>query len=60
MDTKGKGKTKEAVGRRQRVDRTGLSRVTECCGRQTAMEAAGGEIIGGALRPSGSRTDRER
>ena len=33
---------KEAVGRQpQRVDRTGLSRVTEGRGRQTEMEAAG-------------------
>ena len=28
--------------------RTGLSRVTEGCGRQTEMEAAGCEITGGA------------
>ena len=40
--SKKKGKAKEAVRRqRQRVDRTGLSRVTEGCWRQTEMEAAG-------------------
>ena len=45
--SKRKGKTKEAVGRqRQRVGRTGLSRDTERCGRQTEMEVAGCEIVG--------------
>ena len=45
-----KGKTKEVVERRERVARTGLSKVTEGCGRQTEMEAAGCncDIIGGA------------
>ena len=37
----------EAVG--QRVNRTGLD-FPEGCGRQTEMEAAGCEIIGGAPR----------
>ena len=47
---KKKGKTKEAVGRqRQRVDRTGLSRDAEGCGRQTKMEAGGCKIIGAGV-----------
>ena len=44
-----KGEAKEAAERRerQRVDRAGLSRVTEGRGRQSEMEAAGPEIIDG-------------
>ena len=46
--SKKRRKTKEAVGRqRRRVDKTGLSRVTEGCGIQTEMGAAACETIGG-------------
>ena len=44
----------------QSADRTGLSRVTEDCGRQTEMEATGCEIIGDApYDPSDEGTDRQ-
>ena len=43
----------------QSADTTGLSRVTEDCGRQTEMEEAGCEIIGDAPYDlSGEGTDR--
>ena len=60
MGSKGKGKIKGAVGRqRQRVDRTGLSRVTERADRQTEMEVAGCDIFSHArpYDPSGQGTD---
>ena len=44
--SKKKGKTAEAMGRQhQRVDRTGLPRVAEGCGRQTELESAGCQMI---------------
>ena len=49
--SKTKGKTQDSGGKTtscQGEDRTGLSRVTEDCGRQTETEAAGYEIISGA------------